>query len=176
MKKLSSVLAAVLLLAVFIPAGNQTAFAQQITKEQLEDSFDRMSAFIVSVAEAMPAEHYGFKPTEEMMSFGEQMSHLAGSFYWIGGTMLKKEGGKRPEGTTKTQIIKDMKDGIEFAKSALKDFNMDDFSEEIDWFQGPKRTRFLGYLFAIDHMTHHKGYLLVYLRLKNVTPPGYVGW
>jgi uncharacterized damage-inducible protein DinB len=27
-----------------------------------------------------------------------------------------------------------------------------------------------------DHQTHHRAQLLVYLRLKGVKPPEYVGW
>ncbi|WP_374662973.1 DinB family protein [Parasegetibacter sp. NRK P23] len=27
-----------------------------------------------------------------------------------------------------------------------------------------------------DHQTHHRGQLLVYLRLCGLTPPKYVGW
>jgi hypothetical protein len=35
--------------------------------------------FTLMVAEAMPAEHYGFKPTPEMRSFGDLMTHMAGA-------------------------------------------------------------------------------------------------
>ncbi|MCP4725029.1 MAG: hypothetical protein GY863_08340 [bacterium] len=177
MKKLSLIFVIVFAVLVLIPVSSQTVYAQLIAKDRLEKSFDQMSAFFVSVAEAMPAENFEFKPTEEMMTFAAQMKHVAGSFYWIGRNMLKKEGESKPqEGTTKVQIVADMKAAVEFAKSALKEISLEGLEEEMDFFDGAKRTRFHALLFGMDHMTHHKGYCLVYLRLNGVTPPGYVGW
>src|SRR5207249_3520148 len=41
-------------------------------------SFQRAATDILDVAEAMPAEKYGYKPTPEISSFGEQLVHVAG--------------------------------------------------------------------------------------------------
>ena len=39
--------------------------------------FDALSRLSVAVAEAMPADQYGFKPHPESMNFGELMAHIA---------------------------------------------------------------------------------------------------
>ena len=51
--------------------------APSLAKE-LSASFQRAATEILDVAEAMPAEKYGYKPTPEISSFGEQLVHVAG--------------------------------------------------------------------------------------------------
>src|SRR5438128_11277063 len=46
--------------------------------KELAATFQRASTEILDVAEAMPADKYGYKPTPEISSFGEQLVHVAG--------------------------------------------------------------------------------------------------
>jgi uncharacterized damage-inducible protein DinB len=50
-----------------------------------------------------------------------------------------------------------------------------DLNEQVDFISG-KMTRRRVLLLLTDHVTHHRGQLVVYLRMKNVEPPKYVGW
>ena len=47
--------------------------------------------------------------------------------------------------------------------------------EEVKFFAGPMNKRQIVALLH-DHMTHHRGQLMVYLRLKGIKPPQYRGW
>src|SRR5437660_10197241 len=51
--------------------------APSLAKE-LAASFQRAATEILDVADVMPAEKYGYKPTPEMSSFGDQLVHVAG--------------------------------------------------------------------------------------------------
>src|SRR5207244_8904660 len=51
--------------------------APSLAKE-LAATFQRAAAEILDIAEAMPAEKYGYKPTLEISSFGDQLVHVAG--------------------------------------------------------------------------------------------------
>src|SRR5205814_10568137 len=51
--------------------------APSLAKE-LAASFQRAATEILDVADVMPAEKYGYKPTPENSSFGDQPVHLAG--------------------------------------------------------------------------------------------------
>src|SRR5580765_8805072 len=51
--------------------------APSLAKE-LATTFQRAATEILDVAEVMPAEKYGFKPTPEISSFGDQLVHVAG--------------------------------------------------------------------------------------------------
>src|SRR5438105_14738147 len=51
--------------------------APSLAKE-LAATFQRAATEILDVAEVMPAEKYGYKPTPEISSFGDQLVHVAG--------------------------------------------------------------------------------------------------
>src|SRR5437899_1628457 len=46
--------------------------------KELAATFQRAATEILDVAEVMPAEKYGYKPTPEISSFGDQLVHVAG--------------------------------------------------------------------------------------------------
>src|SRR5437667_11696875 len=46
--------------------------------KELAASFQRASTEILDIAEVMPAEKFGYKPTPEIASFGDQLVHVAG--------------------------------------------------------------------------------------------------
>ena len=46
--------------------------------KELAATFQRAATEILDVAEAMPADKYGYKPAPEMSSFGDQLVHVAG--------------------------------------------------------------------------------------------------
>ena len=50
-----------------------------------------------------------------------------------------------------------------------------DLDEEVQFFAGPMSKRQILVLMN-DHLTHHRGQMIVYVRLKGVKPPAYKGW
>ncbi len=74
----------------------------------------------------------------------------------------------------------------ELIKEALVDF-FDTFLEKIEtmdenklqeiedvWYG--KSTRYQIANIMDNHLSHHRGQMVVYLRLKNIKPPSYLGW
>src|SRR5260370_9106671 len=51
--------------------------APSLAKE-LTASFQRAATEILDVAEVMPADKYGYKPTPQISTFGDQLVHVAG--------------------------------------------------------------------------------------------------
>ena len=50
-----------------------------------------------------------------------------------------------------------------------------ELKETLDFFAGPKsKLQILSLL--QDHVTHHRGQLIVYLNLNEIEPPRYSGW
>ena len=78
MRALLHACVAVLAIAAAMPSLSwaQTP-APSITKE-MAAGFQRASNDILDVAEAMPAEKYGYKPAAEMSTFSDQLVHVAG--------------------------------------------------------------------------------------------------
>ena len=64
---------------------------------------------------------------------------------------------------------------IELTAKDLAPLTEKDLNHIVDFVAG-KMSRRRIMLLLTDHVTHHRGQLVVYLRLKGVEPPAYRGW
>ena len=55
----------------------------------------------------------------------------------------------------------------------IKQFDTTQFDDVLDYF-GLNRTKRQIFLLLADHVTHHRGQMLVYMRLNGLVPPRYV--
>ena len=135
--------------------------------------------YTLAVAEAMPEEDYGFKPLDSIsMSFGEQLLHLGHNARWL--SQNKLAGRPRPgkpsvDPLDKAAVIEYVDQSFHIADSILASLSFADLEEQVEWFAGPLSKRRIG-LLIFDHATHHRAQAIMYLRLKSIEPPRYVGW
>jgi hypothetical protein len=141
---------------------------------------------LVDVAEAMPAQRYGFAPSagefKGVRTFAEQLKHIAADNYLLGAGILGKESpadvgeGERGASSvqTKAEIIAYLKDSFTYMHRAAA--AIDDTKHPIPtpgispWPEGTA-TR-LGV--AIEDCVHswdHYGQLVEYLRMNGIVPP-----
>lgn len=135
-------------------------------------------AYSVEMAELMPEEHYSFKPTPEIMSFGEQVAHTAGATYWFISKITGKENPAKEfkaEGKSKAQIIKFLKDSFDFAEKVLAGLTDKEAEEEVHMWKDLNLKKSKVFLLNRDHVTHHRGAMVIYLRLKGIKPAQYRG-
>lgn len=134
-------------------------------------------AYLMDFTKAMPDEKYGFKPTDEVFSFSEQLLHLAGSNYWFFSTVKgekppKSEDAFKPEGKTKADVIKLLEESFAYGDPVIEGLTEKSAFEEISFGRG-KLALWKIIMFAVDHITHHRGQIVVYLRLNGIKPPQY---
>ena len=145
--------------------------------EELAGDWDLQQAYTIEVAEAMPAEHYAFKPTEEMRSFGEVMAHIGGSCYFFGAIALSQpppEAARFQGEATKERIVPFLKESFDYVAARLAELDRAQASEVLTLFGGRfTMSRAKVCHFLLNHLTHHRGYTLPYLRLNGVQPPSY---
>jgi len=153
------------------------SFAQQTTpKGAWLEKWENSKNYLIGIAEAMPEEYYDFKPTERQMTFKEQLLHIQSNMEWLGAKYLNKEESEISiVENEKERIIKTLENSFNYVAKAVKDTDTSKLSETVDFFAGQKsKLQILNLL--QDHVTHHRGQLIVYLNLKDVEPPGYSGW
>jgi uncharacterized damage-inducible protein DinB len=143
----------------------------------LKNVWEQAKAYTMEFAEAMPEEEYGFKPTEEVFSFAGQLLHLAGGNYWFFATIKgekspQPEDAFKPEGKTKSDVIKIVGESFAFGDGVVSGMTEDALQKEVAWGKN-KLGMWKILLFCVDHITHHRGQMVVYLRLKGITPPQY---
>lgn len=137
--------------------------------------------YTLKVANLMPEVNYSFKPTTGEMSFGEQLLHLSSNLGWLSSSYLRDKGEENPITKSdakiqlKEEIIKVVNKAYDYAISTLQSFNPATLADPVTFFAGPMNKLQIINLIN-DHQTHHRAQMLVYLRLNEIKPPGYVGW
>ena len=165
----------IILVLVF---GSNSIFSQQFVVDTFVEKWDNSKTYLVQMVEAMPDDKYDFKPTEREMSFKEQVFHILQNMDWLSTTYFSKEKYTKNDFaniSTKPQLIAQINASFDNAKSKIttnKDLNL---SEKVDFFAGPK-TKLQILNLMQDHVTHHRGQMIVYLNLCQIQPPKYVGW
>lgn len=170
MKKLS------LLFAIIVSGWSTMA---QDTVESLVADYERSKEMTLAYLEAMPMEHYGFKPTDEIRSFAEQMLHLAQGTIGLtsNGTGIDKIYAtknleKDPALQSKEEVIRIVTEGFDYAINSIKTMDPSSFGEIVQ--RGPYRISRLSWIQKADeHIAHHRGQCAIYLRLQGVKPPQY---
>ncbi len=153
--------------------------AQQTTvKSAFLEKWENSKNYLVGIAESMPEEDYSFQPTERQMSFQEQLIHIKGNMDWLSNTYFTENEFKKGDSVipeTKEETITLITAAFDATSEIIKNTSEETLEETVDFFAGPKsKLQILNLL--QDHVTHHRGQLIVYLNLKNVEPPKFVGW
>jgi len=148
-------------------------------KNAFLEKWDNSKVYLAAIAEAMPEDKYDFKPTESQMSFQEQLVHINANMTWLGSTYFEAEidDASREEikFLPKEELIAILNQRFSEIYDAVKQMDEERFKEEVEFFAGTKyRLQILNLL--QDHVTHHRGQLVVYLNLCEAELPKYVGW
>ncbi|WP_020526645.1 DinB family protein [Flexithrix dorotheae] len=161
--------------------------ASQLAYGQRDDYFSRQYVpmwqrameYTLEVAEAMPEEYYNYRPKPEMLSFSQQMTHLVKNLYWLNSTYVKGEVNPLKdddlEGKTKEEIEKLLEDAFDYVLQTAMAIQ-DKESRAPVKFAGEIMNKERIFYLMRDHMSHHRGQCIIYLRMNNIRPPLYRGW
>lgn len=152
--------------------------ALQIFLQQVENP-------IVSAADAMPADKYGFAPSDGefkgVRTFGQQVKHLAATNYILAAAALGEEppadAGDEvgPETVrTKAEILDYLRGSFVHLSKAIDAIGKQSAmvkSSPISPLQGTTPTRLTLTVEALIHAFDHYGQMVEYLRMNGVVPP-----
>ncbi len=157
---------------------NFPAFGQHGFIEDFQKKWSNSMDYTVEVAQAMPADRYDYQPTEDQMNFKNQLIHIMSNINWLTTEYLNGKSvdfDLKSSDYSKEQLIEMLKSAYGNAARAVSRLNEENLEEQVEFFAGPKSKRQIVSLLN-DHSTHHRGQLIVYLRLNGIKPPGYRGW
>ena len=146
--------------------------APSLAKE-IAASFQRASTEILDVAEAMPAEKYGYKPTPEVSSFGDQLVHVAGiTQRFVDTAKGTKTEAPHHAATTKPEIMELLKKTFQNAQDAINPLTDAQLMEPVKFPFGDRTvTRATFWQGPLYQIRNHHGQLVVYLRMNGIVPP-----
>lgn len=141
----------------------------------------------MGVAQAMPADKYGFAPTaatftasqgakyDGVRTFAQEISHVATANYYFASKILGEKmpvDPKNIEGLrTKEELLKAAADSFAYAHKALGTITPENAYTAIDGVDG-LHTRSVVASFISAHGYDHYGQMVEYLRMNGVVPPG----
>ena len=167
-------------------------YSENLIIEPTSGSFDFIASFskvlknakayTLEVAEAMPAEDYNFKTADSVRTFGEQLAHIGMSSTFILTKLIKGE--ELPEsdvteetiGASKEKTIALLTMAFDNLIATLESMDSAQLEEKfvvIFLPEKPEFTKMEGFIFLRDHITHHRGQAIVYLRAKGHKAPRY---
>ena len=170
------VYARVILLAVVATALPSLLWAQasapSLAKE-LGATFQRAATEIIDVAEAMPAEKYGYKPTPEISSFGDQLVHVAGiTQRFIDAAKGTKTDAAHHGAMAKPEVIALLKTTFQSAQEMIAPLTDAQLLEPVKFPFGDRTvTRATFWQGPLFQIRNHYGQLVVYLRMNGIVPP-----
>ena len=144
---------------------------------QLNRKWTNAKVYALKMAELMNEEYYDFKPVPEEMSFKQQLLHIADNIEWLSSSYLFAQKKNKIDTSVKSKaaVIKILSDAYDMGTEAYHNLSDKRLDEIVPFLAGPMTRRQILFLMH-DHQTHHLGQLIVYLRLKGIKPPDYVGW
>jgi uncharacterized damage-inducible protein DinB len=138
----------------------------------IQDAEDKLT----ELAEAIPADKYGWKPAEGVRTIAQVFMHTATAN--LGLPIFV--GVKPPDGfdfrtyensaTEKAEVIKRMKASFEHARNAVMSIKDSDMDNPVDLF-GNKTTVRGAAMLLLSHNHEHLGQSIAYARSVGVTPP-----
>jgi hypothetical protein len=148
--------------------------AQNPVADALRAATGRAARNLGAAAETMPAEKFGFKPTDAQMTFGELVLHVAGTnarlCSWISGTPAPDLPPLAPTDPKDTLVAR-LGATFSYCTSALTALDDSKLADSVPFFGGRKVTRATAILALAADWADHYSQAAGYLRLNGLLPP-----
>jgi DinB superfamily len=141
----------------------------------LKESLPRQQKNLVAAAEEMPAEKYGYKPTEQQMEFGHLVLHVLQTNNYlcskIGDLPEAKAAVPLKDSDGKDKLVEGLKASFDFCTTALSKVDDSKLGDEVELFGGRKGSRALAMFMLTGSWADHYSEVASYLRLSGLIPP-----
>lgn len=179
---MTKLLVSMLLIVGFVGTGVAVAEQTDTTspsydlKAQALLDLQNVQKKFVDLANAVPADKFGWKPSADTRSFAEVLMHVAGERYQILGLM----GAKAPadfDGKTfekskadKAQVIAELNQTWDFTKQTISGMSNADFAKLLPKLGPQANAGDVVYILVAD-AHEHLGQAITYARVNGVVPP-----
>lgn len=112
----------------------------------------------------MPSDVYNTKLTDTNWNFGELLDHIAyGIYWWTDNYILGYETDWNPAdpASDKLAIMNKLREAFDQFEQRIGEISIDTQSLH-------------GAYATLDHITHHRGQCVLFLRHQNIEPPEYI--
>jgi uncharacterized damage-inducible protein DinB len=142
-------------------------------RAELLHDLDDVQKKILSLASAIPADKYSWRPVHGVRSVSEVYMHIAGGNYTLVsfvGERQMLDTGSYERVTEKPRVIEELRRSFDFLRSAILNTSDADLDKPIHMF-GIDGTERAAFLMALNHIHEHLGQSVAYARMNGVVPP-----
>jgi uncharacterized damage-inducible protein DinB len=157
--------------------------------ESLLPEFDQEMANTRKTLERVPDDKLTWKPHEKSYSMGRLAGHVANLIHWTELTLQQDsfdlapptgQPNARPEPKSRKEILEAFEENVKKARSLIEKTSDADFMKPWSLLKGGQKMFTMPRIvvlrsFVMNHEIHHRGQLIVYLRLNNIPVPGLYG-
>jgi uncharacterized damage-inducible protein DinB len=128
---------------------------------------------LTAAAEAMPADKYGYKPTEQQMTFGTLVEHIANTNNFLCAKLANQAepSDKISDKDPKDKLVAAVKNSFAYCETALKGVQDSQLGEQVTLFGGHQGPKAAALFFLTGGWADHYGTAAIYLRLNGILPP-----
>jgi len=140
----------------------------------VKEILPRQQKNLVAAVEEMPADKFGYKPTEQQMTFGHLVLHIIESNNYLCskiGDLPEVKAAQLKESDGKEKLVAALKGSFEFCTSALNKVDDSKLSDEVELFGGRKGSRAFALIALSNDWADHYSSAAMYLRLNGILPP-----
>jgi hypothetical protein len=148
----------------------------------IQRSFNIFTNYLVMAAEMMPASGYGFRPTPDLRTYGEQINHATTTHYSFCNQTGLPPGVQKQTApdlravTSKAEIVKALRESVAYCDRILAAASEEWLSEVVPAVGGPSSGQIRGmrahiFIYNAVHSAEDYGTITTYLRMQGVVPP-----
>jgi uncharacterized damage-inducible protein DinB len=135
----------------------------------------RQQKNLVAAVEEMPADKFGYKPTEQQMTFGHLVLHIIESNNYLCSHIGDLPEAKPPvplkESDGKDKLVAALQASFDFCTTALAKVDDSKLGDEVELFGGRKGSRAFALIALTNDWADHYSSAAMYLRLNGLLPP-----
>ena len=157
-------------------------FANRPLGGAIQRSFNIFTNYLVMAAEMMPEGSYGFRPTPDVRTFGEQINHATGAHYsfcnqaGLPPGIQKQAAPGLAKITSKAAIVAALKESIVYCDRVLAAAPEAWLMEMAPDLGGSssgqiRAMRAHAFIYGVVHSAEDYGTITTYLRMQGVVPP-----
>jgi uncharacterized damage-inducible protein DinB len=142
-------------------------------RAELLHDLDDMQKKILSLATAMPADMYSWRPVRGVRSVSEVYMHMAGGNY----ALVRFVGDKRvldtrsyEQVTEKPRVVEELRRSFDYLRNTILNTTDADLDKPVHMF-GTDSTERAAFMEALSHLHEHLGQSVAYARMNGVVPP-----
>lgn len=139
----------------------------------IKEIMARQAKNLQGAVETMPAEKFGFKPTEPQMTFGHLVSHVIDSNYYLcaKASDIPQPKVDAPKETDRNALVAALKASFDFCTTSLAKVDDSKLGDTIQAYGGREVPRAWALIALTNDWADHYAASATYLRLNGLLPP-----